>query len=262
MLYDSHNHLQDSRLDPWRAQILAELPALGVAEAVVNGTRESDWPAVASLAHDHPWVRPSFGLHPWQVKARSPDWLHLLQDHLRAHPQAAVGEIGLDRWITDPDLPAQVTCFRAQMALATELKRPVTIHCLRAWGLLEEELRHQAPSPRGFLLHSYSGPADWVPALVRQGAYFSLSPYFGHERKVAQLATFRSIPLDRLLAETDAPDMRPPDTLNSHPLTHNDQPLNHPANLTVSYDLLAKVHGLPLGEIIARIGENHRRLFG
>jgi TatD DNase family protein len=262
MLYDAHNHLQDARLHPWRAQVMADVATMGVAEAVVNGLTEADWPDVAALAQTHAWVRPSFGLHPWHVAARSPDWLATLEHWLRTFPGAGVGEIGLDRWIENPDVPTQVSCFHAQLALAVKWQRPATIHCLRAWGLLEETLRSQPLPARGFLLHSYSGPVEMVPGLVKKGAYFSLSPYFGHPRKAAQLATFQAVPLDRLLAETDAPDMAPPPELNEYPLGTSTPPLNHPANLHVSYALLAELRGMPLAELIGHVGANHRRLFG
>ena len=262
MLYDAHNHLQDDRLDPWREQIIAMLPQTGLAEMIVNGSSEEDWPAVAQLSQAHSWVRPAFGLHPWYVKERSREWSASLKQHLQAHPNAVVGEIGLDRWIEHPDIEAQLECFRTQLALAVELDRPATIHCLRAFGLLEETLR-QCPLPhRGFLLHSYGGPAEMIPAFVKLGAYFSLSPYFGHPRKAAQLATFKSVPLDRLLTETDAPDMWPPDDLNPHPLETTDgKPLNHPANLKVSYDLLAQVRGMGVEELREVIQDNYRALF-
>lgn len=262
MLYDAHNHLQDDRLDPWRDQVMADLGSCDVGEMIVNGSSEDDWQAVADLALKYPFVRPSFGLHPWYVKERTLDWKDRLLDRLHRFPQAPVGEVGLDRWIENPDIPAQLECFRAQMEIATELERPATIHCLRAWGLLEEELRKQTAPRRGFLLHSYGGPAEMIPGFVKQGAYFSLSPYFGHPRKAAQLATFKAVPLDRLLAETDAPDMWPPDTLNPHPLGGQGHPLNHPANLSVSYELLAQTRGMPVSELMGYIGENYRRLFG
>ena len=113
---------------PWRAELLAELPSLGICEMVVNGTSEQDWAAVAELAHLSTRVRPSFGLHPWQVKARSPTWRKQLTHLLETFPDAAVGEIGLDRWMQDPDLEAQQECFLWQLELATRLDRPVTIH--------------------------------------------------------------------------------------------------------------------------------------
>jgi TatD DNase family protein len=263
MLYDAHNHLQDKRLDPWRDQIIAEMPQTGLAEMVVNGSCEEDWPQVAELARQHSWIRPAFGLHPWYVKERGPDWLSALRSHLEACPSAAVGEIGLDRWIENPDIDAQLDCFRAQMALAVGLDRPATIHCLRAFGLLDETLRSIPLPRRGFLLHSYGGPAEMVPGFIKLGAYFSISPYFAHPRKAAQLATFAQIPLHRLLTETDAPDMWPPEELNPHPLTSaSGAVLNHPANLSVSYDLLAKLHRIELQQLQTVIAASHRALFG
>lgn len=262
MLFDAHNHLQDTRLDAVRDEVMQLLPKLGTAEVVVDGSAEDDWEDVAVLARSHPWVRPSFGLHPWYVKERSPIWQQHLRDYLHAFPNAPVGEIGLDRWIENPDIEAQIECFRWQLELTTDLDRPATIHCLRAWGLLDEQLRSLRLPSRGFLLHSYGGPVEMIPSFVKLGAYFSLSPYFGHARKAQQLATFAAVPLDRLLAETDAPDMWPPDELNPHPLQHEGKPINHPANLRVSYELLAKVRGMDVAELTDQIAENYQRLFG
>jgi TatD DNase family protein len=262
MLFDAHNHLQDERLDPWRHEIVSQMPQTGLAEMVVNGSCEQDWPQVAELTRQHAWMRPAFGLHPWYVKQRGSEWLTVLRSHLEAHSNAVVGEIGLDRWIENPDIEAQLDCFRAQMALAVELERPATIHCLRAFGLLEEMLRSIPRPPRGFLLHSYGGPAEMVPAFIQLGAYFSISPYFAHPRKAAQLATFAKIPLERLLTETDAPDMWPPDDLNPHLLQTTDgAALNHPFNIRVSYEILAKIRSIPLEDLQSSIAKNYRTLF-
>lgn len=263
LLFDAHNHLQDDRLLPWREEILSTLPGNGLEEAVVNGSEEADWPAVAELARRHAWVRPAFGLHPWYVKDRTTAWQPRLRQHLLDFPRAVVGEIGLDRWVQDPDIPAQVECLRWQLELAADLGRPAEIHCLRAWGLLEETLKACRLPERGFLLHSYGGPAEMIPGFVKLGAYFSLSPYFGHPRKAAQLAAFKVVPLDRLLAESDAPDMWPPDELNEHPLKGaSGETLNHPLNLMVSYGLLAETLHMEHEALAAQIGQNYRRLFG
>ena len=63
--------------------------------------------------------------------------------------------------------------------------------------------------PPGFLIHAYNGPAEWIPWFVEKGAYFSFSPYFLLERKRPQREAFRLMPLDRLLIETDAPELSP-----------------------------------------------------
>ena len=251
---DAHNHLHDARLAPHRAAIFDELRRIGVASAVVNGTRESDWDAVTALG----FGQPSYGLHPWYVSERSDAWLEKLRALLLANPTAAVGEIGLDRWIEGHDLAVQTPIFTAQLALAAELHRPATIHCIRAWGALWDVLRERE-LPASFLLHAYGGPAEMVAGFVERGAYFSFSPSFLAERKAAQREIFRTLPLDRLLVETDAPDLRPPDERNPRPLPEG---LNHPANIDLAYAALAELRSLPLDKLGHIVAENFSRLFG
>jgi TatD DNase family protein len=262
-LFDAHNHFQDERLDEWREAMAASLPGAGVTEMVVNGSCEDDWGRVAELAERFEWVLPAFGLHPWYVRERSAAWREVLDGWLRRFPEAVVGEMGLDRWIADPDMEAQRECFLWQLSWAAREERAVTIHCLRAFGLLDELLRQNCVPDRGFLLHSYGGPAEMIPGFARLGAYFSVSPYFAHERKRSQLEAFKLVPLERLLVETDAPDMWPPVARNPNPLRMRDgSELNHPANVRFCYEMLAEVRGLALDELAAVVGENYRRLFG
>ena len=262
-MLDAHNHLHDPRLAPHLPAILAELARLGVTRAVVNGTREDDWPAVAALAREQPWIIPSFGLHPWHIATRSPDWLAHLREHLDAHPGAAIGEIGLDRWIAGHDPEAQREVFTAQLTLAAGRNLPVTIHCLRAWGPLWDILRTHPLPARGFLLHAYGGPAEMVRGFVKRGAYFSFNAYFLHDRKAAQRAVFQHLPIERLLVETDAPDLRPPDDQNPNPLLAPDgTPINHPANLALAYTALANLRDIPAAELTDQVAHNFARLFG
>jgi TatD DNase family protein len=208
-------------------------------------------------------VQPSFGVHPWYVKEQPEDWLAVLETYLQRFPKAGIGEIGLDRWIENADVDLQVRMMRAQLNLAARDDRPATIHCLRAFGLLDELLRTNARPARGFLLHSYGGPVEMVEGFAKLGAYFSVSPYFLHERKARQWDTFRRVPLDRLLVETDAPDMWPPDEINPRPLRDNaDKPINHPANIDLMYRELAKLRGLSVEALAAQVEQNFVTLFG
>ena len=133
------------------------------------------------------------------------DWELNLNRFLDQAP-AGVGEVGLDRWIKDFDLQDQERVFVTQLRIAAERDLPLSIHCLQAWGRLLEVLQAQ-PRPRcGFLLHSFGGPREMIPALSRLGAYLSLPGYYAHDRKARQREAFKTVPLDRLLLETDAPD--------------------------------------------------------
>jgi TatD DNase family protein len=276
--FDAHNHLQDARLAPHLDGLAAQLPALGLRRAVVNGTCEDDWPVVSRLSLRLPWVVPSFGLHPWDAGNRSARWLGRLRAALDAHPAAHVGEIGLDRWMLDrarPDDPRlaglrrappgeQNEVLAAQLALAAERNRAATIHCLDAWGALVDLLGKTPLPSRGFLLHAYGGPVEMVPRLVRLGAYFSFNTAFVHDPKKRHAAAFAAIPADRLLAETDAPAMPPPPAARAHrlPPSPTGETLNHPANIIAAYTALAAIRGLPVGQLAAQLAANFEKLFG
>jgi len=262
-LYDAHNHLQDERLTPQREAILAAVRREGVARMVVNGSCESDWPDLLALARSCPEIIPSFGFHPWYVNERSDDWQSALLRYLEAVP-SAIGEVGLDRWIKDYDSEQQEQVFAWQLRLAAEHNLPVSIHCLQAWGRLLEILRAEARPRCGFLLHSYGGPHEMVAPLAELGAYFSFPGYFAHERKARQRETFKSVPPDRLLVETDAPDQLLPAERIRYPLadTASGKPLNHPANLGAVYDFVAELLAEPLESLAPRVEENFVRLFG
>jgi TatD DNase family protein len=236
---------------------------VGLRKAVVAGSGVEDWPQVAALARQHSWVLPSFGVHPWYVKEQPDDWRATLEHHLNEFPNAGVGEIGLDRWIEHADVPLQTRFFAEQLTLAASMNRAASIHCLRAFGLLEEQLRASARPERGFLLHSYGGPSEMVPKFVRLGAFFSVSPYFLHERKARQWETFKHVPIERLLVETDAPDMWPPAHLNSRKLTSTEgSELNHPANIELMYEHLANLRGMTVSALADQVQDNFTRLFG
>lgn len=261
-LYDAHLHLQDQRLRSDLGEIVGSLDVIGLRGAVINGTRESDWPDVERVAHSWPGFVPAYGLHPWFVAERSPLWRVDLERRLDRRP-AAIGEIGLDRWIPGHDLADQSRVFGEQLDVARARSLPFTAHCLKAWGRFMELLRERGPFPSGFLVHSYGGPAELVRPLVDLGAYFSISGYFAHTRKADRRSVFRSIPLERLLVETDAPDMRPPDALNPIPAPRSsDESLNHPANLPAIYAFAADWMDVDRETLEKAVETNFLNLFG
>lgn len=276
-LYDAHQHFHFESLTPHRAAVLAGMRAAGVKRAVVNATNEEEWPVVAALAREHAWVVPSHGIHPWDCGNRSPRWLEKLREVLQADPGAGVGEIGLDRWIVDGVRPGdpriaglrvaplaeQTEVFAAQLALAAEMNRAVSIHCVQAFGAVLDVLKAGPRPARGFLLHGYGGPLEMVKPFAHLGAYFSFNVELLQPRLRTRLETFRAVPMDRLLVETDAPTKPPAAELNRYPLPAGPEgEINHPANLAVAYEQLALFLDRPLELLAAEVERNFARLFG
>jgi len=261
--FDAHLHLHDSRLDAVRADSLEFYHEQGVAAWVVNGTSEADWSQVAEMAKQSDAAIPAFGVHPWKVKDLSPDWLDKLIMYLRRHPDAAVGEVGLDKWVKNHAIERQKQVLAEQVEVAIDLNRPLCLHCLQAWGAMIDLLEETGTPQAGILLHAFGGPKELVSELVDLGAYFSFSGYYLKAGKEAVRDIFADLPEDRVLVETDAPDMAMPKSMRSHHLLdESGKALNHPANLVRVYEKLAELRGVSLEKLTEQVEQNFRRLFG
>ena len=261
-LIDSHVHLQDEAFASDRARVLQRAAAAGVRWMVCNGTCEADWPAVLELARGHSGIVPCFGLHPWYVRQRSDQWLERLEHYLGAIP-SGVGEVGLDRWIADRDETAQEQVFLAQLELARSLRHPVMIHCLRAWDWLMTVLRRATPLPASMMIHAYGGPVDLIQPLADMGAYFSFAGTVLDESKVRTRLAICQVPRDRLLIETDAPDLLPPAPFRQPKTAATaGREVNEPANLPAILGGIARLIGETEPRLRATLWDNGRRFLG
>ncbi|KAK7315661.1 hypothetical protein VNO77_34227 [Canavalia gladiata] len=216
-LFDAHCHLQDPRILSKVPQLIKTAQDKGVVRFAVNGVSEQDWHVVKHLAETHPCVIPCFGLHPWFVAERSPNWLQTLKEYFDSTPSAAVGEIGVDKGSQGRkiDFSEQVDVLRQQLELAKELNKPASVHCVRAFGDLLELMKSMGPFPAGIILHSFLGSAEMVPEFSKLGAYFSFSGFLMSLKENKAKKMLKMVPSDRILLETDAPDALPKSNINS-----------------------------------------------
>jgi TatD DNase family protein len=217
---------------------------------VCCGTREEDWERVLELSARFEAVLPMVGLHPWFVAGARPGWADRLEG-LLASTGAGLGECGLDFAEGMPERSLQEEAFRIQLRMARALDRPLSIHCRRAWEGLLPLLRETGPPPRGGAVHAYSGSLETARELQDLGLHLSFAcgaadP--GHRRVRKVLA---AVAEDRLLFETDSPDMPPP------PLV-----LNEPAQIGRVRTAAARVRGRDEAALGRTVYEQSWRLFG
>ncbi|MFP4355464.1 MAG: TatD family hydrolase [Phycisphaerae bacterium] len=263
-LCDAHLHLQDEAYARDRAAVIRAATDAGVRRFVVNATCQADWQEVLDLAAIHQGMTACLGLHPWFVGRATIDWPRQLEDLLRENPSAGIGEIGLDQWIEPRDEKAQARAFVIQLDLADRFGRPVMIHCLRAWGWLMKILRSRpAPPPAGMLIHACGASEELIDELAEMGAYFSVAgDTFESKRKRKQRAAAH-IPAERLLIETDAPDMLPAEHLD--PVSWTDpagRQRNVPANLPAICRALAELRQTSPPQLAETCWANARRFLG
>lgn len=251
-LFDCHNHIQDERLFPDLGNVLRRAAEAGVGEMGVKGCCEADWPRVAEIMRAHSGIHPSFGLHPWFIADRTPAWFQTLENLLRNHPRAGIGEIGIDHVITPRNDADQEQVFLQQLGLSRDLRRPVTIHCRRAWGRLIELLDRFGELPCGMLIHCFGGSAEVAQELVKRGGFISFSGSITRPNNRKAEAAINAVPADRLLIETDAPDILPSTAAG---------PLNEPANVRLVLAKAAELRAMPEPELAELTFRNARRFF-
>jgi TatD DNase family protein len=194
--------------------LLASMREAGVDQCVVNSTCEADWSRLLEVSKvDSSMLRPAIGIHPWWAGKASVGWVERMGHLLDGHPNALIGECGLDAVIRDCPLDVQWAVFLPQLEMACRMKRPVVIHCVRAWGRLMDGLEHYPA--HGALMHAFSGSLETACRLLRLGAYFSFSPIHLKKSMSAASQVFRELPRDRILIETDASGMQLPDLAGS-----------------------------------------------
>jgi len=250
MLFDTHAHLNDPAFDEDRDELLETFQDAGVGLVLNAGcSLESSHDCIA-LAEKYPWIYASVGTHPDTADEVNEQVLESYRQMCK-HPKVkAIGEIGLDYYYETIHRETQMRAFRMQMKLAEELDMPVIIHERDAHndGMT---IVKEFPKVKG-VFHCYSGSAEMARQLVNLGWYIGFTGVLTFKNARKAVETAASIPLERIVLETDCPFMAPVPYRGKR---------NHPGLLPYMAQRLAEIRGMDVEEIIRITTENAKRLY-
>jgi len=255
---DTHCHLDAPEFDADRDAVVARALAAGVTRLVIPAVAVAHFEATRMLAHRHGFAY-ALGIHPLFVDRAEDADLERLDQALvdaRDDPRlVAVGEIGLDHFVPGLDRVRQERFYVEQLKLARRHGLPVILHVGRSADALLKQLRRiEVP---GGIAHAFNGSAQQALAFVGLGLRlgFGGAATFDRALQIRELA--RSLPLEALVVETDAPDI-PPHWLyrTAGQRAAGEVARNEPAELPRIGAVLAGLRAMPLEEFARASGAN------
>ena len=251
MLFDTHAHMDDHAFDADREELLSSLPGQGLGLVMNPGCSLESSRNASKLSQKYDYIYAAVGSHPDAADEVNEEILEAYRTLCKQNPKIkAIGEIGLDYHYEDIPREIQLKAFRMQMELARELGLPVIVHEREAH---EDGMKvvEEFPEVNG-VFHCYSGSAEMAKILVKKGWYIGFTGVltFKNARKAVEVAA--SLPLDRIVLETDCPYMSPEPFRGKR---------NDPGKLYRMAEKLAEIRGLSVEEVQKITMENGKRLY-
>lgn len=261
MIFDTHTHYDDHAYDADRDEVLEGLKAHNVGKIVNIGADMQGSRDTVALTVKYPFVYGTVGVHPDEVGELNEDKFEELRCLAQEPKIVAIGEIGLDYHGFDiyegkPDKETQSYWFRRQLELAMELDLPVVIHSRNAaQDTMDIMKEYHSKGLKGAVIHCYSYSKETALEYLDMGFYIGIGGVLTYEGQKKLTKVVKSMPLDRLLLETDCPYLTPV------PI-RKDRERNSSAYLNYVVDKICELRGISAEEIESLSWNNAHRFYG
>jgi len=253
MMIDSHSHLYDPVFDADRDDVIRRARESGITAVISIGCDLETSRRSVELADRNEMIYATVGVHPHEVKHLDDATLTQLQK-LTAHKKVVgFGEIGLDYYYLHSPKETQQREFRRQIGLAKTLGLPIVVHSRDAKHDTLAILKEEGAESVGGVMHCFTGDLEMARAAIEMNFYISFSGVLTFANAGALRDVARSLPLERVLVETDCPYLSP---------VPNRGRRNEPAYVRHTVDALARLYPSQAPEEVMKMtGDNAARLF-
>ncbi len=251
-MIDTHAHLTD-KIYPDYKVIIKNAKEIGVNKIITVGYDENSSLFSKLIAEENEDVFFTAGVHPSECKKVDNGVIDRLFPLFSHEKCLAVGEIGLDYHYGKDTKEEQKRLFKKQLDLAVELNLPAVIHSREATqDMLDILSVYSAKLKKGFLMHCYSESAESAREYLKLGAYFAFGGAITFKNAKKE-DIIRSIPIEKLLCETDCPYMSP---------TPYRGQINEPMRVAEVYKKMADVLGVSIEALKGIMAQNAVNFFG
>ena len=205
---DTHCHFDFPPFSDAFTDSLALAKQNGVSKIIIPTVSVDNFARVWQLAQQHSSLYAAMGFHPLYLSQYQDQHIDILVDYLNKKDKncVAIGEIGLDLYMQNPQFEHQQKILSAQLRLAKQFDLPVILHSRKSHDQLAAILRRMDVPARG-VIHGFAGSLSQAQAFVKLGYYIGVGGTITYERANKTRNVISNLPLSSLLLETDAPDM-------------------------------------------------------
>ncbi|MCK9509804.1 MAG: TatD family hydrolase [Pigmentiphaga sp.] len=251
MFIDSHCHLDFPKLRSRLPEILDNMQQQGVAQALCVSVNLPDWPELIAMVRAHEGLWASVGVHPDYEDTPEPT-VEALVEFARDSRVVAIGETGLDYFRIEGDLEWQRERFRVHIRAARQAGLPLIVHTRQACDDTLRIMAEEGADEVGGVLHCFTESQAMADAAIAMNFYISFSGIVTFKNARELQAVAASIPLERLLIETDSPYLAP--------VPHRGK-VNDPSLVPHVAAKIAELRGIPLEAVAEASTANFHRLF-
>ena len=249
-LIDTHCHLDFEAFDADRSSVLQNCRDQHVTDLIVPAVSAATWQRTIAVCNEQQSMHLALGLHPVFIDQHQPHHLTELDEAIDENTPIAVGEIGLDFCLKELDREKQILYFTKQLIIAKQHQLPVIIHNRKAH---DEAIRLLAEfSVKGGIIHAFNGSIQQADKYIEMGFLLGFGGMLTYKRSSKLRGLAKHIPLEKIVLETDAPDM----TVAQHKGQRNS-----PEYLPYVAQAMAEVKQIPVDEVAEVTTQNARRLF-
>ena len=251
-MIDSHCHLDHEPLLSNLNEVIEKSKLAGLRKILTICTTLSSFDTIKQIITKDEMIYGTFGIHPHEVKNNKTTLEHILKEVRQNEKIIGVGETGLDFYYNNSEKKEQINSFRCHIKSSIELDIPLIVHSRNAEKETFEILNEYREKKPKILMHCFTGSKDFAEKLLKLDAYFSASGIITFKNSKKLQDTFKIIPLNRLLIETDSPFLAPEPKRGER---------NEPSFIKYTAKKLAFIKEIPDKELIELTSNNFNKLF-
>ena len=208
-MIDSHCHLDQTPILENLKEIILRSKKEGIEKILTICTTLKSYQNILSIVETDDIIYGTFGIHPHETNNDRIDKKEIIEKISINNKIIGVGETGLDFYYNNSDRDSQIESFENHIEAAIELNIPLIVHSRNAESETYDILKNKYSDNLKILMHCFTGSTSFSKNLLKLNAYFSASGIITFKNSLELQETFKQIPLDNLLSETDSPFLSP-----------------------------------------------------